>query len=479
MVRSAAAHRDSRGSAWLPGGSRSEARFVDRIDSGSSINWDADGDMLRHNPLAQDVDRGSAGNAEVLEAGSDAPGHAGRVDDRFQPHSVEGGAPPIEVSMSELKAENEIRSNVHNEASPRRRMPLRLRIYAFLASTIVTFVVGEIAVRMLISVHDFEYVTDGELLWKNRPNQVVRLNSREQGNTPGRITIDEFGFRRTLPVQPSDGRRVLALGDSAMFGQLLDDAETFCSRLKALSGGKLEVTNASVPGWGLFQCEMLLRDKIETMRPEIVVVHYQSFDVLRQPFPPEEPERRKNFLLESRVKNAIRHYSKLAYLLSKLVQVVILQRSGRGVVTEVVDDQRASSAGEEPSAAYRRCWAQDRERLISMAKLAEAHGAKFVIVPGSPGDCMPGSYSSRPNVRYFFAQIEAMAKEYGMIYVNLRPVMQGHDLMELTLLPRDGHPSALWNRLVAEEIYRTLEAAGLLRLNQDEARAQSSVRLRR
>ena len=36
-------------------------RFVELIDSGSSDNWDAHGDMLTHNPLAKNVDRAVAG----------------------------------------------------------------------------------------------------------------------------------------------------------------------------------------------------------------------------------------------------------------------------------------------------------------------------------------------------------------------------------------------------------------------------------
>jgi hypothetical protein len=36
-------------------------RFVELIDSGSSNNWDAHGDMLTHNPLAKNVDRAIAG----------------------------------------------------------------------------------------------------------------------------------------------------------------------------------------------------------------------------------------------------------------------------------------------------------------------------------------------------------------------------------------------------------------------------------
>src|SRR5262249_52130657 len=157
-------------------------------------------------------------------------------------------------------------------------------------------------------------------------------------------------------------------------------------------------------------------------------------------------------LWECRVANAVRHYSKLLTFLAHLGRKVVLGRSNRGVVNEVLD--KNPSPGGRTSPAFVECWKKDRERFRAMKELAERHGAKLVVVTGSPADCVLDH--NRLNIAYFFEQMGVMCRDEGIVEVSLIEPLRGYDLKTLTLYPVDGHPSPLWNRLAAEETYRTL-----------------------
>ena len=67
-------------------------RFIELIDSGSSNNWDAHGDMIaQHAPLAKNVDRPIAGLLKDLlgRRGSCFRRYAGGLDDGVRPHALQ------------------------------------------------------------------------------------------------------------------------------------------------------------------------------------------------------------------------------------------------------------------------------------------------------------------------------------------------------------------------------------------------------
>ena len=322
--------------------------------------------------------------------------------------------------MSRIEAVGEISPCTCDSLEPRPRLRMWTKAWLLLASSVFTLLAGELIVRLAFVTDHIEYVTDEDLLWRNRPNQVVRLEGARPGQKLRVITTDERGFRRTVPTPSAGARRVLALGDSAMFGWLLDDRETFCSRLQALSGGKLDIINTAVPGWGLFQEEIVMSRLLETVRPEIVLVHYQECDVTRQPFPLEEQQRYHTFLWESRLRNTIRHYSKLGSLIGHLAMKVVLNRSGRGLLNEVVDVDDDNKDG--PSSAFRRCWEAERKRLVAMKAAAERHGAKFVLIYGT--------WRRSRNTPFFESAMAALVREHAIFHVEMTERLSPYDLQE-------------------------------------------------
>jgi hypothetical protein len=353
--------------------------------------------------------------------------------------------------MSVIELRSEVPIVASESVALRRRVGIRAKVFMLLLSCVATFLVGEATLRLGFLTDHLEFETDEVLLWRNRPNQVVALDVPQSGRPPRLMTTDSRGFRRTFPAATHEGkrRRLLVLGDSAAFGALVADDETFCSQLQALAPDELEVMNAGVGGWGLFQEEMLLSRMIDTIKPHIVLVHHQVFDVLRQPFPPGQKE---VFLWESRIKNAVRHYSKLASLIGRLAQSVALGRVGRGVANQVVEQPSGPSDG--PSEAYRNCWNMDRERFLRMKNLADRHGAKLVLVY-TPHQ----GYTSN---MFFLTEMAALAKELQVVDVNMVEAFDRHNDYQSLAIPGDGHPTPVWHRLVAQEIHRALRDAGLI-----------------
>jgi hypothetical protein len=68
-------------------------RFVELIDAGSSKNWDAHGDMLTHNALAQNVDRGIAGLLRDLK-------QRGMLEDTLVVWTTEFGRTPFNAAAA-------------------------------------------------------------------------------------------------------------------------------------------------------------------------------------------------------------------------------------------------------------------------------------------------------------------------------------------------------------------------------------------
>lgn len=74
-------------------------------------------------------------------------------------------------------------------------------------------------------------------------------------------TIGDDGFRHTPQAQERHGERVYFLGDSATFGEGLDDDETLPFHWAALNP-EAEVTNLAMSAWGLHQAYAVWQDQI-------------------------------------------------------------------------------------------------------------------------------------------------------------------------------------------------------------------------
>ena len=163
-------------------------------------------------------------------------------------------------------------------------MSLRGRRLAILvAATAVALLGVEADLRLFAPQSgDSKWVTTSERGYAvNR-----RLITAEHPNTLGRrifYPLNSLGFRGPEPVGP--GKRVLVVGDSVTFGWLLDEPDTFVSRIAANAaaewGARLQFMNAAVAGWSTADYTAFIEDQGEQLRPDVVLVFIGYEDVRR------------------------------------------------------------------------------------------------------------------------------------------------------------------------------------------------------
>lgn len=116
---------------------------------------------------------------------------------------------------------------------------------------------------------------DPWLGWSNRPNTRYRHTTDDFDVT---VSVNARGFRGAPWPGPRDGRpRVLVLGDSQIFGWGVEDHECATARLAESAPG-WDVLNAGVIGYGTDQEFLLLRQRLQEIRPDVVVVVFTGND---------------------------------------------------------------------------------------------------------------------------------------------------------------------------------------------------------
>jgi lysophospholipase L1-like esterase len=126
---------------------------------------------------------------------------------------------------------------------------------------------------------------DTELGWRLKPGTYT-VKAPEAFSTYT-VSINRFGIRNAelTPSHPLGTRRIVVLGDSFTFGQGVDDETLFTTqlerRLNRGGGGKYEVINAGVPGYGTTQELMLMRRLANAgIVGDIYVVNLFTNDIL-------------------------------------------------------------------------------------------------------------------------------------------------------------------------------------------------------
>jgi lysophospholipase L1-like esterase len=308
----------------------------------------------------------------------------------------------------------------------------RKNLLLFCGALFFSLVVAEVVVRVVDPVRPLdrvEFVVDRETYWKVKPNQF------DLGPPP--FTVNAQGFRGTRDVgEKQPGRsRVFLLGDSYTWGWGVGDDETYAAELERLGGGRLDVINGGTSGWGVFQFQARLRQWIDELDPDVVVVLVNTGDILRQPYPTREEE--EAFLRRSALRNAVRDFSKLVTVTVRLLDRI--RQWNRPVANAVAMDP----AGRVPDNVYQSLLTRDVQRLAQMVERTRQHGARFVLV------AWPQRIPSTPP---FLSALAAFAREHDVTYLDLSSTLEPYELEEYSL-PDDPHPSAFGHRLIAERIY--------------------------
>jgi len=299
---------------------------------------------------------------------------------------------------------------------------------------------GEAAVRLVDIDRQLEYELDPEVYWKLRPNQTGYLWMGNGSLRSVEARINNLGLRGPdVDVEAHRRIRILALGDSYTFGVGVGDAETFCAVLERMLGPqRVEVINAGVPGYGIFQAERTLRRLGTQLHPDVVILTIPTGDVFRQPFATAKEEHR--YLESERIRLRFRGVSRLAtWMYRKLYYIRI--RFGWGVKTV------PNEAREDGDASFERLWRSDRARLTAMEDLSRRCGAKLVVMvwpqtaEGTRNDVVA------EGVRTLAGGVLALTRLETLLS-RLPP--------EQLFIPGDGHPAAPAHRAAGEYLAEAL-----------------------
>jgi hypothetical protein len=120
--------------------------------------------------------------------------------------------------------------------------------------------------------------------YSERYGQVLYPSKVMVAETPGEwrftYTTSEYGFRApTVPVSSRyDLPNIVVIGDSYSFGIGVDDGQDYPAILTKLLGGRANVVNLGVPGYGLTQEIRLYYEFGQVFDPQIVLLQFSDND---------------------------------------------------------------------------------------------------------------------------------------------------------------------------------------------------------
>lgn len=277
-------------------------------------------------------------------------------------------------------------------------------------------------------------------------------------NQVGRSTVpirtNSLGLRgdEVLQPKPPDLFRILVLGDSVTFGWGVREEDTYSSQLAGLlaalrPGQRFEVINAGVSGYGTWQEALWLRQAIDELAPDLVVVQVHVNDAADNLW--------GTLGQRSRSSSWLVGISALARLVDRVLLARQVSRGSGGTC------DRDWQEGTE-----RVCWQTTLDLLADVGESAQGHGADVVVLP-SPMRWQVESGVNDPRAwidgERFQAVMADFAQRQGMLAVDPLPEFRSAAGGSGQSLFLDvGHPNEAGHRLMAQELYRVLSQAGAL-----------------
>lgn len=252
--------------------------------------------------------------------------------------------------------------------------------------------------------------------------------------------------------KPEDAFRVLVLGDSVAFGWGVRGEDTFASQLAALLATvypdrRIEVINAGVSGYGTWQELRWLEETGLELSPDVVIVQAHLNDA------------------------ADNLWGTVGQNLgggSWLTRISMLAR----LVSRVAGSGQAAGSGDDPCQRDWRigvdavCWERTETLLSQVQEVARQAGAAVLLMPA------PMRWQVEPDVRdqrswvdqaRYQEPLARYARLNGWLFADPLPAAQGAFASSGQSPFLDvGHPNEAGHRIMAQEVYRVLNQAGVL-----------------
>jgi hypothetical protein len=117
------------------------------------------------------------------------------------------------------------------------------------------------------------YEFDARLGWKNSPGRHGRYTREEFSYD---LNINSLGMRyREVSMQkPARKTRIAVLGDSFVWGIGVSDQDRFTEQVEEMTGGKYELLNFGVSGYGPIQHYLMFDEIVKGFSPDVVLITF-------------------------------------------------------------------------------------------------------------------------------------------------------------------------------------------------------------
>jgi len=285
---------------------------------------------------------------------------------------------------------------------------------------------------------------DPHLFWDLAPGALT-ANSRDE-------MINPAGFRGAVldVVKPPGTFRVACLGDSSTFGVFCRAGEAYPALLETILASKrkpaesaaVEVLNAGVPGYTVFQGKVAFERKVAPYRPDVVVAMFGAInDEISAKGRVTDAEKASRLLYPGLLDRAARFLSRY-----RTVQLLASLAPRR----EIPEGRAERKAFKEEHLAGReetpRVGVAEFSRLSTLLVESAQRSGADVILLGPPRT--PGLLERYPDLRAYNASLADVARSRGVAFLDLEPIF----LADLSLFIDEVHPTPEGHRLIAERL---------------------------
>jgi lysophospholipase L1-like esterase len=308
-------------------------------------------------------------------------------------------------------------------------------LLAVMATALTVIVLGEVLLRikhmdqMSYSVEMWRYakelktpVDDPKLGHVHKPGASAELQNVT-------ISINSLGMRGPEPANRDEGgKRILLLGSSITLGWGVAEENVLRARLAAQLGGKVEVLNAGIGNYNAERYVTLYRQRLQNLRPDIIVVHYFVNDAE---------------ILAPATGNWIMRNSQMALMLWQATVNLTMGRSDmKGLDAHYREAYADHSEGRKRMEAA----------LSELAQIARASGTRVVLA------MMPDIHNLSPYpFGFVHKHMRKIAGRLNWTFVDLLQGFEGvKDPRSLFAIPGDPHPNSRGHSIMADTLAPTL-----------------------
>jgi lysophospholipase L1-like esterase len=335
----------------------------------------------------------------------------------------------------------------------------RKNVLLLLISIVFAFLTAEAGLRILdpplakVSKLENWRVPSEILGWELIPH----MKSKDIFGVP--IEINSHGLRDVeRSWEKAEGEyRILGLGDSFTYGSLLELEKTYLKQLESIlkkEGKKVDVINAGVIGYNLFQSLTYLRERGVKYQPDLVIYFFWLDDV-SSPQSSEDIKKMYSSLLESREFQDIQP-SKL-YLVNFLKNTLTILNSKIRFLTEAkwlrdIENRKNNFGSNIKIVTGEYDFEPFKKQLFELRDFTKNNNAHLLVV------LIPDAVQLKnPSWQKINQILQEICFTNKIPFLNITPIFEKEsDFNSLYNFPVDAHTTAKGARIIAETVHEKI-----------------------